>query len=127
MVTPSVFEAPSVNSVYQLIEARLGVNVAFKLTGTTSVGTADVQLVENNPGRTNLTIVNLSSATVYLSPMSAASSSSGILLTASGGSLAMNYNDDLVLPTLEWHAIASASSSNVFVIEASILGGRRGG
>ena len=83
--------------------------------------------MENNPGRTNLTIVNLSSATVYLSPMSAASSSSGILLTASGGSLAMNYNDDLVLPTLEWHAIASASSSNVFVIEASILGGRRGG
>ena len=127
MVTPSVFEAPSVNSVYQLIEARLGVNVAFKLTGTTSVGTADVQLVENNPGRTNLTIVNLSSNTVYLSPMSAASSSSGILLTASGGSLAMNYNDDLILPTLEWHAIASSSSSNVFVIEASILGGRRGG
>jgi hypothetical protein len=127
MVTPAIFEAPSVNSVYQLIEARLGVNVAFKLTGTTSVGTADVQLVENNPGRTNLTIVNLSSNTVYLSPMSAASSSSGILLTASGGSLAMNYNDDLVLPTLEWHAIASGSSSNVFVIEASILGGRRGG
>ena len=127
MVTPAIFEAPSVNSVYQLIEARLGVNVAFKLTGTTSVGTADVQLVENNPGRTNLTIVNLSTNTVYLSPMSAASSSSGILLTASGGSLAMNYNDDLVLPTLEWHAIASGSSSNVFVIEASILGGRRGG
>jgi len=127
MVTPAIFEAPSVNSVYQLIEARLGVNVAFKLTGTTSVGTADVQLVENNPGRTNLTIVNLSSNTVYLAPMSVASSSSGILLTASGGSLAMNYNDDLVLPTLEWHAIASGSSSNVFVIEASILGGRRGG
>ena len=127
MVTPAIFEAPSVNSVYQLIEARLGVNVAFKLTGTTSVGTADVQLVENNPGRTHLTIVHLSSNTVYLSPMSAASSSSGILLTASGGSLAMNYNDDLVLPTLEWHAIASGSSSNVFVIEASILGGRRGG
>ena len=127
MVTPAIFEAPSVNSVYQLIEARLGVNVAFKLTGTTSVGTADVQLVENNPGRTNLTIVNLSSNTVYLAPMSVASSASGILLTASGGSLAMNYNDDLVLPTLEWHAIASGSSSNVFVIEASILGGRRGG
>ena len=127
MVTPAIFEAPSVNSVYQLIEARLGVNVAFKLTGTTSVGTADVQLVENNPGRTNLTIVNLSSNTVYLSPMSAASSSSGILLSASGGALAMIYNDDLVLPTLEWHAIASGSSSNVFVIEASILGGRRGG
>ena len=127
MVTPAIFEAPSVNSVYQLIEARLGVNVAFKLTGTTSVGTADVQLVENNPGRTNLIIVNLSSNTVYLAPMSVASSSSGILLTASGGSLAMNYNDDLVLPTLEWHAIASGSSSNVFVIEASILGGRRGG
>ena len=127
MVTPAIFEAPSVNSVYQLIEARLGVNVAFKLTGTTSVGTADVQLVENNPGRTNLTIVNLSSNTVYLAPMSVASSSIGILLTASGGSLAMNYNDDLVLPTLEWHAIASGSSSNVFVIEASILGGRRGG
>ena len=127
MVTPSVFEAPSVQSVYQLIEARLGINVAFKLTGTTSVGTSDVQLVENNPGRTNLTIVNLSSNSIYLSPQSAATTSSGILLTASGGSLAMNYNDDLILPTLEWHALASGSSSNVFIIEASILGGRRGG
>ena len=127
MVTPSVFEAPSVQSVYQLIEARLGINVAFKLTGTTSVGTSDVQLVENNPGRTNLTIVNLSGNSVYLSPQSAATTSSGILLTASGGSLAMNYNDDLILPTLEWHALASGSSSNVFIIEASILGGRRGG
>ena len=127
MVTPSVFEAPSVQSVYQLIEARLGINVAFKLTGTTSVGTSDVQLVENNPGRTNLTIVNLSANSVYLSPQSAATTSSGILLTASGGSLAMNYNDDLILPTLEWHALASGSSSNVFIIEASIRGGRRGG
>ena len=127
MVTPSVFEAPSVQSVYQLIEARLGINVAFKLTGTTSVGTSDVQLVENNPGRTNLTIVNLSANSVYLSPQNAATTSSGILLTASGGSLAMNYNDDLILPTLEWHALASGSSSNVFIIEASILGGRRGG
>ena len=127
MVTPSVFEAPSVQSVYQLIEARLGINVAFKLTGTVSVGTSDVQLVENNPGRTNLTIVNLSSNSIYLSPQSAATTSSGILLTASGGSLAMNYNDDLILPTLEWHALASGSSSNVFIIEASILGGRRGG
>ena len=72
MVQPSVFEAPSVQSVYQLIEARLGINVAFKLTGTTSVGTSDVQLVENNPGRTNLTIVNLSANSVYLSPQSAA-------------------------------------------------------
>jgi len=127
MVQPSVFEAPSVQSVYQLIEARLGINVAFKLTGTVSVGTSDVQLVENNPGRTNLTIVNLSGNSIYLSPQNAATTSSGILLTASGGSLAMNYNDDLILPTLEWHALASGSSSNVFIIEASILGGRRGG
>ena len=127
MVQPSVFEAPSVQSVYQLIEARLGINVVFKLTGTVSVGTSDVQLVENNPGRTNLTIVNLSSNSLYLSPQNAATTSSGILLTASGGSLAMNYNDDLILPTLEWHALASGSSSNVFIIEASILGGRRGG
>ena len=127
MVTPTIFEAPSVRSVYELIEARLGINVVFKLTGTTSVGTSDVQLVENNPGRTNLTIVNLSSNSIYLSPQNAATTSSGILLTASGGSLAMNYNDDLILPTLEWHALASGSSSNVFIIEASILGGRRGG
>ena len=110
-----------------MIEARFGINVVFKMTGTTSVGTSDVQLVENNPGRTNLTIVNLSTNTIYLSPTQTASSSSGILLTASGGALTMNYNDDLILPTLEWRAIATGSSSNVFVIEATILGGRRGG
>jgi len=127
MVTPQIIEAPIVRSVHELIEARFGINVVFKMTGTTSVGTSDVQLVENNPGRTNLSVINLSSNTIYLKPQETASSSSGILLTASGGALTMNYNDDLILPTLEWHAIASGSSSNVFVIEATILGGRRGG
>ena len=127
MVTPQIIEAPIVRSVHELIEARFGINVVFKMTGTTSVGTSDVQLVELYPGSTNLTIVKLTTNTIYLSPTQTASSSSGILLTASGGALTMNYNDDLILPTLEWRAIATGSSSNVFVIEATILGGRRGG
>ena len=127
MVTPQIIEAPIVRSVHELIEARFGINVVFKMTGTISVGTSDVQLVENNPGRTNLTIINLSSNSVYVKPQGTPSSSSGILLTASGGALTMNYNDDLILPSLELRAIASGSSSNVFVIEATVLGGRRGG
>jgi len=121
MVLAPVPEGTNIRSVYELVEVRLGLRLDFKVSASKTIGTASEIIAQNNPGRTNLTIVNLSSNTLYVSPLNAASSTNGILLGSGGGSLALNYNDDLLMPALEWHAIASSGSSAVFVIEAFLL------
>ena len=121
MVTQGGIVRENIRSVYELVEARLGIHLDFAITNSKTIGTASEIIAKNNPGRTNLTIVNLSSNTLYLSPLDTASTTNGILLGSGGGSLALNYWDDLIQPTLEWHAIASGSGSAVFVIEATIL------
>jgi len=121
MVLAPIPEGVTIRSLYELVEARLGLRLDFKISASKTIGTASEIIAQNNPGRTNLTIVNLSSNTLYVAPLNTASSTNGILLGAAGGSLALNYNDDLIQPALEWHAIASGSGSAVFVIEAFLL------
>ena len=121
MVTQGIEQGTNIRSVYELVEARLGIHLDFAITNSKTIGTTSEIIAKNNPGRTNLTIVNLSSNTLYLSPLYTASTTNGILLGSGGGALTLNYWDDLIQPTLEWHAIASGSSSAVFVIEATIL------
>ena len=121
MVMQQTPSGVNIRSVYELVEARLGIRLDFAVTNSKTIGTSSEVIAKNNPGRTNLTIVNLSNNTLYLSPLDTASSTNGILLGSGGGSLALNYWDDLIQPTLEWHAIASGSGSAVFTIEATIL------
>lgn len=121
MVMQDVPAGANIRSVYELVEARLGIRLDFSITNSKTIGTTSEVLATNNPGRTNLTIVNLSTNTLYLSPLDTASTTNGILLGSGGGALTLNYWDDLIQPTLEWHAVASGSSSAVFVIEAVIL------
>ena len=121
MVLAAIPEGVNIRSVYQLVEVRLGLRLDFAISAAKTIGTTDEVIAQNNPGRTNLTIINLSLNTLYLAPLRPASSTNGILLGAGGGSLALNYNDDLIQPALEWHAVASGSGSAVFVIEAMLL------
>jgi len=121
MVLAPIPEGVTIRSLYELVEVRLGLRLDFKVSEAKTIGTTSEIIAQNNPGRTNLTIVNLSSNTLYVSPLNAASSTNGILLGSAGGSLALNYNDDLIQPALEWHAIASSGSSAVFVLEAFLL------
>jgi len=121
MVLAAIPEGVNIRSVYELVEVRLGLRLDFTISASKTIGTASEVIAKNSPGRTNLTIINLSSNTLYVSPINAASTTNGILLGAAGGALTLNYNDDLIQPALEWHAIASGSSSAVFVIEAVLL------
>lgn len=90
----------------------------FQATETPgTVGTTSARLVQNNPERVNLLVINLSVNTVYLRPISPATAAAGIVLAPNGGSFSTNMMDDLVLPSYAYHAIASGAASDVLVIE----------
>ena len=117
MVTP---ETKKVTSVYELIEAKLGVRVDFRFGEISSVGTASVVAARNDPGRVALVIVNLSANTITVRPVNPATTTQGIRLGANGGAVAQNWQDDLILPALVWNAIASGANSDIFIVEAII-------
>ena len=83
---------------------------------TISVGTSATKVVDNDPDALALTIVNIGANSVYLAPTNNPTSSKGIILDASGGSVSMVVRDDLLLPALEWYGIAPSGASNVYVI-----------
>lgn len=92
----------------------------FQATDTPAqVGTSSARLVQTNPERVNLLIVNLSVNTVYIRPNNHATTAAGIVLAPNGGSFSTNLLEDLVLPSYEYFAIASGAASDVLVIEVS--------
>lgn len=107
-------------SVYELIEQKLGVKVDYRFGETAQIGTSTAVLARNDPGRAALVIVNLSANTITVRPVNPATTTQGIVLAASGGSVSMNWQDDLILPALVWNGISSGANSDVFVVEAII-------
>ena len=83
---------------------------------TKAVGTTPSVLVAADPERVQLTIVNLSSNSIYIMPNDAPTTSSGIFLSANGGSVSMNVHEDGTLPAQEWRAVATAANSSVQII-----------
>ena len=84
--------------------------------GDVSVGTSPTKIVDSDPDSLALVIINLSANTVYLRPANNPSSSDGIQINASGGSMSINVRNDLTLPTREWWGVASAAGSDVYYI-----------
>lgn len=85
------------------------------------IGTTPVQVLPANPGRLSLFFQNLSVNAIYVSTSPQVSSSNGILVSASGGSISFDFRDDLILPTRQLWAVASGVSSNIYVSEIDIL------
>ena len=86
-----------------------------------TVGVAAQDLVGANPNRAALVIVNNSVNTLRVAVRSEPSASNGIVLNASGGLLALNMIEDLLLPSYGWRAIASGAGSQVYVLEVILF------
>lgn len=67
--------------------------------------------------RISATFVNLSANIIHISPSSEASATRGILIPAGGGAIAINVEEDGMLPTSEWYAIAALAGSAMYVLE----------
>jgi len=110
-----------VNSVYELIAKEYGISIAIEDPSINlSIGTTSLIIAQNNPRRLGLVIINLSTNVLYVKPGGSATTTSGIRLAASGGSVSVNFITDLHLPALEWQAIASGAASAIYITSVVI-------
>lgn len=87
--------------------------------GTVSVATTATRIVGSNPDCLALTIINVGANAVYIRPYNNPSTSAGIVLQASGGSVSFTVRDDLTLPGRAWWGIADTAASDVFFVRVN--------
>lgn len=99
--------------------------------GELAVGVNPVQIVANDPEACSLTIINTGSDYMYVAPNNTPSVTAGIVLTP-GGSLSLQVQYDMTLPTREWWAVAASAGQSLYyvrlrryisVAEAGVQGG----
>lgn len=90
-------------------------------SGPQTVGNLVVKLLSNNPNRVGLTFINLGAQNAYLYLNGQVSSTNGIFLAANGGSIALNWRDDMTLITNEWDAIAPGGNTTIQVLSVETL------
>jgi len=82
-----------------------------------TIGTSAVMLVPRNYERLALTLVNFGSTIVVVRPDESPGSSTGFALAANGGTLSLNWRNDLILPGLSWYGAQYTATGNIYVIE----------
>jgi hypothetical protein len=85
------------------------------LEATTSVDTAAVKIVDNDPEAVALTLINLGTDDVYVAPSNTVSDTAGIELNP-GGSVSLTVRDDGMLPTRDWWAIGASNGQTIYSV-----------
>lgn len=80
-------------------------------------GVAAEELVGGDPERVALILINLSVNIIYVSPRNDVSAINGIRLNANGGSLTLTPDDDGVLVSRPWFALATGAASQMYVLQ----------
>lgn len=88
---------------------------------TTAVLTTPTQILPNDPGGLQITIVNLGTNDLFLWTDPSVSATKGIQLQANGGSYEIDFTRFMTLPAREWWAIGSGGTTTVSVKRVSIL------
>lgn len=78
------------------------------------VGLAAGQLLPADNERIQVSFVNLGANDVFIDMTGAPSATRGIRLGPNGGLVSFNLEQDGLLPTLEWNAIATGAGNNVY-------------
>lgn len=87
-----------------------------EIVETSQIGTSVAELLGGDPERVSAVIINLSANTLYVSPRVDVSATSGIRLAANGGSITMDADNDGVLPSRQWYALADGADSDVYLL-----------
>ena len=106
-------------TIRDLLLARLGApTTPFTNRAGSSVGTTAALVLRNDPSRIAFLFVNLSLNTIFLTPVGVPSSTNGIALAASGGSVMVLWEEDGEMTAWEWRAVATAAASTFLALEA---------
>jgi hypothetical protein len=89
----------------------------------TTIGTTAEKLVNNNPRRMSLLIINLSANNVYVGLKPDVSATKGMLVAANGGSLSLTYDKDFQLVTNELWIVGAAAGLSIYTLENNIYRG----
>ena len=102
-------------SIRDLIAAELG--VATLRIGdnplNVDVDIADKIILKADPMRYAFVLVNVGGNNIFLTPRRAVVGTAGILVGASGGLISFSWRDDLILPAVEWHAVAAGNNTAI--------------
>jgi len=111
-------------NVGDLVAARLGARIIHFINRTAStVGLVPSQILRQTPARVSLLIVNLGVNDIYIAPDGLVSASRGILLSPGGGSLSMNYLEDMDLVSLEWFSVCAGLANPIMTFELLLESG----
>lgn len=104
-----------------LINKLYGVETFANLNPVVSSLTSGAaKAAQLNPNRVGLVIVNLDTNVMYALTDNSVSSTKGIVIPANGGSLILDFKDDLQLVTFDWY-LAGTGSGNFMVLENVIV------
>lgn len=108
-------------SLFQQIEAEFGVRTrSAENREDTSINTTSTIILRADGGRLAFTVINLGANAVFIRPNNAATSTLGIRIAPSGGSVSMAFKDDFSLVGKEFHAITASSTSTIYTNEELI-------
>lgn len=74
-------------------------------------------VLQGNPDRVGLLVLNLGNNDVYLALTSAAGTSFGSKLPANGGNFSCNVRDDFTLPSRTFYGLANGGTSALYFLE----------
>lgn len=86
-----------------------------------TVQTTPTQIVSNDPGALQMTLINLGANDMYIWVDESVSSTKGILIAANGGSYEINFTTYMKMPTYSWWGVAPAGATAIAVLRESIL------
>jgi len=107
-----------INTVRDYLLARLGVPTTPRasVAGST-LGLTVAQILRQDPRRVGFIFINLSPNQIFISPIGAATSTNGIRVGPSGGSVHVLALEDGEMAAWEWSGVADLAGSNYFILE----------
>lgn len=108
-------------SLHTLIDERFGVRTRGVANPDNVQQSTTVGLVlRNNSVRLAATIVNLGTNPVFIVPDNAPSTTRGIRVAPSGGTVTLLWDEDFNMVGMEWTGVTDVGTSDLFVLEVHI-------
>lgn len=83
---------------------------------TTTVNNSSTQILENNPDRVGVVVVNTGSNDIFIKFQNDVTANDGIQLVSAGGSVSFNVLEDMTIPTRQMFAITDSGTSQIYTL-----------